>query len=257
MDYHIDLNSEYVTGDQSFRYRKKRGPWRYPKWQQVEEWRKRWTAEKVAAVLDMLGRGASAETIGKETGLGTFTVKDDHGEVKEVPDLRGLDLAIIPPKRRRLGGKANSRSAQRLDLSYARLEGSRLIDLDLRYANLFRAQLQKATLRRTDFTGALLTKAHLEDADLRDAVLDNVHLGHIRYTEDAFWWRGTVLMETHLGRAFYVDPLLERCAKDQYYLYVLTYLSRKPASPIVNSAIGGATWHRHLFSNMNALTTFH
>jgi hypothetical protein len=36
-----------------------------------------------------------------------------------------------------------------------------------------------------------------------------------------------------------------------------TYLSRKPASPIVNSAIGCAAWHKHAFSTMNALTTFH
>ena len=52
-------------------------------------------------------------------------------------------------------------------------------------------------------------------------------MGFIRYTEDSFIWRGTVLMETHLNRAFYVDPLLERYAKDQYYLYALKYHNRK------------------------------
>jgi hypothetical protein len=227
MEYHIDLNSEYLTGDQPFRSRKKRGPWRYPKWHQVEVWRKRWTSEKVLAVLDMLGRRVPAETIGNETGFGTFTVKDEQGKVKEVPDLRGLDLALLPPEKRRLGGEAYAGSVQRLDLSNARLEGSRLIDLDLGYTNLSRAKLQKATLRRTNFTKALLTKAHLEDADLRDTVLDDAHLGHIQYTENSFWWYGTILMETHLGRAFYVDPLLERCAKDQYYLYTLKYRNRR------------------------------
>jgi hypothetical protein len=40
-------------------------------------------------------------------------------------------------------------------------------------------------------------------------------------------------------------------------LGLCSYLSRKPASPIVNSAIGCATWHRHFFSTMNELTTFH
>lgn len=34
-------------------------------------------------------------------------------------------------------------------------------------------------------------------------------------------------METHLGHARYVDPVLERCAKDQYYLYVLKYRNRR------------------------------
>ena len=34
-------------------------------------------------------------------------------------------------------------------------------------------------------------------------------------------------METHLGFARYVDPGLERCAKDQYYLYVLKYRNRR------------------------------
>jgi len=227
MAYQLDLDSEYVTGDQSFSYRKKRGPWRYPKWCQVEMWRKRWTTEKVTTVLDMLGHHAPVEDIGKETGFSTLSVNDDQGRVRHVPDLRGLDLALLPPENRRLGGDPDSRAARSLDLSYAMLEGSRLTDLDLRHANLFRTRFQKATLRRTNFTGALLTKAHIEDADLRDAVLDDAHLGHIRYTEDSFWWRGTILMETHLGRAFYVDPLLERYARDQYYLYVLKYRNRR------------------------------
>ncbi len=224
--YKPDLTSEYVTGDQSFGYRKRRGAWRYPSWREVEVWRKRWTPEKVEAVLKELGEPYSAYGISSHTGFDNFSVRDDHGKIKVVPDLRGLDLALLPPDKRRLNFGPYHDFKNPLDLSYARLEGARLIDLDLSNANLFRAQLQKTTLRRTKFKGSILTKAHLEDADLRDAVLDEAHLGHIRYTVDGFWWRGTVLMETHLNRALYVDPLLERNAKDQYYLYVLKYRNR-------------------------------
>lgn len=225
MAYEPDLTSEYVTGDQPFFYRKRRGGRRYPSWRDVEAWRKRWTPEKVSTVLESLGQGEPPEIIGHKSGFGVLEVTDDHGRTKHVPDLRGLDVALLPPEKRKLGtsnGTSNS-----LDLSYGRLEGARLTDLDLSNANLFRTRLQKATLRRTSFGGATLTKTHLEDADLRDAVLDNAHMGHIRYTEDSFWWRGTVLMETHLVRALYVDPVLERCAKDQYFLYVIKYRNRK------------------------------
>ncbi|HEY0079563.1 MAG TPA: pentapeptide repeat-containing protein [Pyrinomonadaceae bacterium] len=235
MTYQVDLNSERSTGDQSFHYRRWRGPFRYPRWSQVEEWRRRWTPEKVADVLNMLGFGASADEIGEKTGFGVLEVLVDQGQIKRVPDLRGLDLARLPPEDRRLGD-SDSRATQPLDLSYARLEGSRLIDLNLSHANLVRAHLQKATLRRTNFTGADLTKAQLEDADVRNAILEDARLGVIRYTEDSFLWRGTVLMETHLGRAFYVDPLLERCARDQYYIYMLKY--RKRNNPIFRIIFG-------------------
>lgn len=226
MGYRPDLTSEYVTGDQSLTYRKRRGGRRPPSWRDVEAWRERWTPENVAAVLELLGRQASVGAIGDKTGFGTLLVTDEHGRTKHVPDLRGLDLALLPPERRRLELPKTADADRNLDLSYAHLEGARLTDLDLSNVNLFRARLQKATLRRTNLKAAILTKAHLEDADLRDAVLDEAHLGHIRYTEDSFWWRGTILMETHLGHARYVDPVLERCAKDQYYLYVLKYRNR-------------------------------
>lgn len=222
MEYKPDLDSEYVTGDQSFSHRERRGYLRDPKWRQVRSWRARWTAEKVATVLTLLGQGASSEAIGESTGFGTLAVE---GSTTNVPDLRGLDLVLLPPENRQISF-SNEKSQRQLDLSYARLEGARLTGLNLSHANLGRAQLQKATLRGVEFTGAVLTKAHLEDADLRDAVLDGARLGHIRYTEDGFWWPGTVLMEAHLEKALYVDPLLERCAKDQYYLYVLKYRNR-------------------------------
>jgi hypothetical protein len=146
-----------------------------------------------------------------------------------VADLRGLDLALLPPGERKIEFSVEQ-FAKGLDMSFARLEGARLTGLNLSYANLARARLQKATLRRVNFTSANLNKAHLEDADLRDAILEKAHLGHIRYTEDGFWWRGTVLMEARMENALYVDPLLERCAKDQYYLYVLKY--RNSANPV-------------------------
>lgn len=225
MNYQPNLNSEYVTGDQPFNYRKRRGLFRYPKWSQVENWRNRWTPEKVVCVLDMLGCKASAEDIGSAIGFGTLSVTIDNGDIKKVPDLRGLDLILIPPGRRVLA--RSSELSRQLDLSYARLEGARLTGLDLSHANLFRAQLQKATLRRVNFTESSLIKTHLEDADLRDAVFDGANLGFIRYTEDGFWRRGTILREALIEKALYVDPLLERCAKDQYYLYVLKYRNRR------------------------------
>lgn len=227
MEYQPDLTSEYITGDQEFAYRKRRGGRRYPSWHEVEAWRNRWTPEKVTAVLESLGRRESAEVVGGKSGFGTLAVTDEHGQTRYVADLRGLDVALLPSENRRFGTSNSSKDSQGLDLSYGRMEGARLTDLDLSNANLFRARLQKATLRRTNFKHAFLAKAHLEDADLRDTILDEAHLGHIRYTEDSFWWRGTVLMETHLNRANYVDPVLERCAKDQYYLYVLKYRNRR------------------------------
>ncbi len=149
----------------------------------------------------------------------------------KVADLRGLDLALLHPSERKIPMSLESVSkGLGLDLSFARLEGARLTGLDLSYANLTRSQLQKATLRRVNFTGATLTKAHLEDADLRDALLEKARLGNIRYTEDGFWWRGTVFMEALLTDALYVDPLMERCVKDQYFLYVLKYRNR--ANPV-------------------------
>lgn len=225
MSLQLDPTSEFVTGDQSPIYRKRRGRHRYPSWGDVERWRARWTVAQVATVLELLGRRASPEEIGGKTGFGTLAATDDHGQIKFVADLRGLDLALLPPKSRRITSD-RSVSHRVLDLSYGHLEGARLTDLDLSTTNLFRARLQKATLRRTNLNGAVLAKAHLEDADLRDAMLDDAHLGHVQYTEDSFWWRGTILMETHLGRARYVDPVLERCARDQYYLYVLKHRNR-------------------------------
>ncbi len=222
MTYQPDLTSEYVTGDQPDAYRMRRGALRYPPWRDVEAWRDRWTAEKVQVVLHLLDTQASAGVIGKKTGFGILSEIDDHGQTTYVPDLRGLDLALLSPEERH-----SDVFTRPLDLSYGRLEGARLIDLNLCEANLIRTKLQKATLRRTNFEGANLTKAHLEDADMRDAMLDDARLGYIRYTEDGFWWRGTVLMETHLRKALYVDPLLERCAKDQSYLYVLKYTNRR------------------------------
>lgn len=225
-EYEPKFESESATGDQPFIYRKRRGAYRRPKWRQVRKWRSRWTAEKVSAVLAMLGQRASAEAIGDSTGFGTIAVDVGEGATKNVPDLRGLDVIRVPPESRRIW-TPGTESKPQLDLSYARLEGARLTGLDLHHANLARAQMQKATLRRVNFTGAILTKAHLEDADLRDAVFDGARMGHIRYTEDGFWWRGTILMEAHFERALYIDPVLERCVKDQYYLYVVKYRNRR------------------------------
>lgn len=226
MEYKPDLTSEYVTGDQAFSYRKRRGKKRSPSWNEVENWRKRWTPEKVSSVLSSLEKGSSPKEISNVTGFGTIEIMDEHGQKRSVPDLRGLDLALLPPDCRRINTNGGDVTDLELNMAFFHLEGARLTDLDLSGANLTRANLQKATLRRTKFKGANLTKAHLEDADLRDSVLDGCLLGHIRYTEDSFWWRGTVLMETHLNTAQYVDPVLERCARDQYYLYVLKYRNR-------------------------------
>jgi hypothetical protein len=226
MSENIQKESEYVTGDQEYSYRKRRGYFRYPKWSVVKKWRGRWDREKVENVLMLLGKSGSAEEISEKTGFGTLSITDVHGNKKVVPDLRGLDVTVVPREHRLLGGgKRNNNNI--LDLSYYHFEGARLTDLDLSFVNLSRAQLQKATLRRVNLKGSSLGKAHLEDADLRDAQFEDASLGHIRYTEDGFWWRGTILMETHLRRALYVDPVLERYAHDQYYLYVLKYKNRK------------------------------
>jgi uncharacterized protein YjbI with pentapeptide repeats len=215
---------ESITGDQPLSHRQNRGPKRYPSWVQVKAWRDRWTPGSVAAVVRALNAGASPDEVGRVSGFGTLEAREAEGGVRQVPDLRGIDLTMLPRTERRLGPE--SITSNRSDLSYAKMEGARLTDADLSDANLYRAQLQKATLRRTNFTGAVLAKAHLEDADLRGSILANTNLGHIRYTEDSFLHNGTILMETHLNRALYVDPLLEQYAKDQYYLYVKNYRNR-------------------------------
>lgn len=221
-----DLESEYVTGDQLRSYRLSRGFRRPPSWAEVESWRQRWSRTSVLSVLQALADGATAEVIALSSGYGLLDGVDVHGRKRAVPDLRGLDLAILEPNERRIPWKGPPDSKPSLDLAYFHLEGSRLTDLDLSGANLSRAFLQKATLRRVKFRRSNLSKAHLEDADLRDAILEDANLAHIRYTTDGFWSRGTVLMETHLNRALYVDPVLERTAKDQYYIYVLRYRNR-------------------------------
>ena len=88
MEYKPDLTSEYVTGDQPFPYRKRRGGRRTPSWSEVENWRKRWTAEKGSSVLSFLGKGTSSEEIGKAAGFGTIEIMDEHGQTRPVPDLR-------------------------------------------------------------------------------------------------------------------------------------------------------------------------
>jgi len=218
--------SEYITGDQKFSYRKRRGRFRYPNLNIVQEWRDRWNQEKVAKVLELLDHEDSVDKIAEITGFSSIEIIDVHGNKKLVPDLRGFDIVHVPKELRKIGG--DKRNAEKiLDLSYYCLEGARLTNLDLSFVNLSRSRLQKATLRRVDFTGASLSKAHLEDADLRDVQFRDTSLGHIRYTEDEFWWRGTIFMESHFSGALYVDPVLERYARDQYYLYVLKYKNRK------------------------------
>jgi len=225
----LQEESEHITGDQALSYRKRRGRFRNPKWDIVQEWRNRWNKKKVEHVLALLGHKDSVEKIGKKTGFESIEITDIYGNKKLVPDLRGFDATLVLKEHRKLGGDGRDTNPI-LDLSYYHLEGARLTDLDLSFVNLSRAHLQKSTLRRVNFKGTSLSKAHLEDADLRDVIFENTSLGNIRYTEDGFWWRGTVLMETHLDNALYVDPVLERYARDQYYLYVLKYKNRK--SPI-------------------------
>ena len=72
MEYQPDLSSEYVTGDQPFAYRKRRGGRREPSWKEVEEWRRRWTPQKVSSVLSLLGNQTTPEEIGNATGFGTI-----------------------------------------------------------------------------------------------------------------------------------------------------------------------------------------
>ncbi|HYD86252.1 MAG TPA: pentapeptide repeat-containing protein [Vitreimonas sp.] len=217
--------SEYVTGDQPLKYRRKRGGGRYPSWRQVERWRQRWTPDTVRAVLGLLAEGASAEHIAAAAGTASLEVRDVHGQEILVPDLRGFDVTIIPLAERQQWRSVPS-DRRRLDISYWRFEGSRLTDLNLSDTQAVRAQFQKATLRRVDFSSANLNKAHLEDADLRESRLNGASLGFVRYTEDRFLSRGTVVMETHLDRASYVDPVFYRYARDQYYLYALRYTNR-------------------------------
>src|SRR5262245_20321734 len=64
-------------------------------------------------------------------------------------------------------------------------------------------------------------------------------------------------LDVNSRKCSFIIPFHQRGIQNSTNCYQLTYLSRKPASPIVNSAIGCAAWHKHSFSTMNALTTFH
>ncbi len=88
--------SEYVTGEQSFSYRKRRGRFRYPRWNIVQEWRNRWTKETVEKVLVLLGHENSVEKVKELTGFAPIEITDVHGNKKIVPDLRGLDVVLVP-----------------------------------------------------------------------------------------------------------------------------------------------------------------
>lgn len=217
-------NDESYTGDQLPKDRRWRGMWRSPSWKQVDAWRSHWNEVRVRELCKLFRDGVSNDVLVEATGRPPITMPETDNGVIKLPDLRGFDLAVLPPDERRQFKPTKLNVFQ-----HARLDGARLTDADLSHLNLSRASLAKATLRRVDFAGALLTKANLRDADLRDTRLDGAHLGYIDYTTDGFARKGTILMETHLERAKYVDPVMERDARDQYYLYVLKHRCRKSA----------------------------
>lgn len=217
-EYAPELESEYDTGDQAFYWRRRRGATRSPSWSDVARWRARWTSDLVSRVIALLGTDRWETTVSKITDFEPLEVVDEFGRVKVVPDLRGFDVVLVPPSQRHVSSA--------VDLSYHRLEGARLTGMNLSGANLLRANLRKATLRRSIMIDVDLTKADLSDADLREARLNGANLAFAQYTRDGIWWRGTVLMETHLAEASYVDPVFERDAKDQYFLYAWRYRNR-------------------------------
>src|ERR1700726_2905791 len=99
---HSDLQAEYLTGDQERNYRLWRGYGRTPSWKNVEEWRSRWTKDKVRAVLAALGRNEKAEGVAHVSGFGVVSVRDERGAERFVPDLRGLDVALLDSGERSL-----------------------------------------------------------------------------------------------------------------------------------------------------------
>lgn len=208
---------ESETGDQSLQTRLRRGKGRRPSWEDVEKWRSRWTVESVARVLQALASKSS--TPSNISTLTKFPVLEEDGQ--QFADLRGLDVTLLPVGQRLIGAPRSPTGI--LDLRQINFDGARLTGLDLSFADLDRVRMRKATLRRVNFTGANLTKAHIEDADLRDVIVDDAHLAFLRYTEDGWINRGTILREINFSRALYVDPLMHRYARDQYYIYVYRY----------------------------------
>lgn len=220
----IDEPPESITGDQAPHARHRRGRRRSPSWQEVEGWRRRWRdPQQVGAILRLLARSAPIDEYTR-LGVGSLRVETNDG-VRELPDLRGFDLTRVPREARTVVS-----SGITADLSYAQLHGALLTDLDLSGALLYRAQLPKTTLRRVNLSRTDLTKANVEDADLRGARVDDANLGFIRYTEDRWLDHGTILRVLSLPRAVNVDPVLERYARDQDYLY--NYKDRIRHSPV-------------------------
>jgi Pentapeptide repeats (9 copies)/Ion channel len=218
--------TEGDSGDQPPASRLRRGANRSPSWRDVTRWRYRWTPDKVAQVLYLLSQHAPVEQFEVKTGFAPLRVPRVDGSVEDLlPDLRGLDVTVFPPESRAYWRTTNQLAG--VDLSHAQLAGARLTGLNMSQVKAPRADFRKATLRSVDFSQADLTKANFEDADLRNALFDQALVGFVKYSEDGWLDRGTVIMhEAQLQRAVYVDPLLERYAKDQAYLYVLRYRNR-------------------------------
>jgi hypothetical protein len=212
---------EEETGDQSPRARARRGRRRPPSWCLVARWRYRWTPEVVRAVLELIGAKATPAEISHATGLALIAVTQQ----KSVPDLRGFDTTLIPEEERARWRSMRPFDGQ--DLSYWDFRGARLTRIGLQGADLSRADFRKATLRDVDFSDSILTKGNFFDADMRGAVFDRASVGFIQYSEDGWLSRGTVMLhEARLAGAIDVDPLLDRYARDQSYIYVLKHKNR-------------------------------
>ena len=205
---------------------------RSPSWSQVERWRAHWDVARVSEVQSLLNAGATDEEITCATGRPGIAVKKSGGAIFK-PDLRGLDLALIP-----LGERHLFKPKRKDSLLNAFLDGARLTEADLSNLNMSKARMKKVTLRRANFSGSNLQKAKLEDADLRDTNLCKANLAYISYTRDQFSRKGTIFMETDLRDAEYVDPVLARDADDQFHLYVLKH--RASGKPMAKAAL--ALW---------------
>lgn len=210
---------ESQTGEQPFKERKKRGKSRTPTWEQVRAWRSRWDYEAVQRIcLALSGGSEKPESLVEKCKTCLI-----DGDGRKVVDLRGLDVSLLYPYELEQVNAAHS--VDRTSLDNVCFDGAILTDLDLSNADLARVSFKKATLRRTNLSHSNLEKAFLDDADFRDAIVDDTNFSFVRYTEDGWCNRGTIFREVDLSRALHVDPLLEKYARDQYFLYVKKYRS--------------------------------
>ncbi len=121
-----NLSGLYFCDGRKSCIRRKRERSRKTSWSEVQEWRRRWTADSVQNALDLLGAGASPEEISKATGIGVLW--NEEGQ-RFAPDLRGFDVTLLPFYKCRFGTFGKQRKPK--DILHLNLIQQKLLKISL------------------------------------------------------------------------------------------------------------------------------